>query len=47
VLFRSIEGDLRLAGLTARARSILEVTRLDRIFQIYPQAAQAVASFND
>ncbi len=51
VLVRSLEmvmrsdGDLKLAGLTPEAGVILELTRVDRLFEIFPDASEAVESF--
>jgi anti-sigma B factor antagonist len=39
------DGDLKLAGLSPHAEVILEVTRTDRLFEIYQNSADAVRSF--
>ena len=39
------DGDLKLAALSPQAEVILEVTRTDRLFEIYHTAADAVRSF--
>lgn len=39
------EGDLRLAGPSSGVRSLFELTRLDRVFDIHPDAGSAVSSF--
>lgn len=38
-------GDLRLADLTIQFKSVLELTRLDRLFKIFDKPNLAVASF--
>ena len=38
-------GDVKLAALTDSAREILELTRVDRLFEIYDSEANAVDSF--
>ncbi len=42
----SRQGDLRLAGLLAKVRMMLEITRADKVFKIYPTVDEAVDSFN-
>lgn len=47
-LLRSITargGDLRLAGLQDRVQMLFELTRLYRVFSIWPDVDAAVASF--
>jgi anti-anti-sigma factor len=39
------DGDLKLASLSPEAAVILELTRTDRLFEIYRTAADAVRSF--
>src|SRR5512132_1159718 len=39
------DGDLKLAAVSAEASAILELTRTDRFFEIYDNAADAVKSF--
>jgi len=39
-------GDVRLCGLQAPVRIIFELTRLDKAFEILPDAATAEASFD-
>ncbi len=39
------DGDLKLAALSPEAEVILELTRTDRLFEIYETAADAVRSF--
>ncbi len=36
--------DLRLAGLTPRVRSVFEITRLDTVFDLYPDVQEALDS---
>ena len=38
-------GDVRLVGVPESAREILEVTRVDRLFEIYDNRDEAVNSF--
>lgn len=38
-------GDLKLASPTTRVQVLLEVTRLDRVFQIFQNLEEAVAAF--
>lgn len=40
-------GDLKLTGLSPDLRTILELTRLDRVFEIHPSADAAVRSFEE
>ncbi|MBS1852877.1 MAG: STAS domain-containing protein [Acidobacteria bacterium] len=40
------DGDLKLAALTPQAAVILQLTRVDRLFEIYGTTAQAVESFH-
>jgi anti-anti-sigma regulatory factor len=42
---RAQRGDLRLCGLQQPVRMIFEMTRLDQIFEIFGQAADAVQAF--
>ncbi len=39
------EGDVRLAGVCPAVQKILDLTRLNRVFAIYPTAEEAAASF--
>ncbi len=39
------DGDLKLAALSPQAAVVLELTRTDRLFEIYETAADAVRSF--
>jgi anti-sigma B factor antagonist len=41
----SQKGDLRLACILTKVRMLLEITRADRIFKIYPTVDEALASF--
>ena len=41
-----LDGDLKLAELTPEASIILELTRVDRLFEIYASVDEAVESFN-
>jgi anti-sigma B factor antagonist len=40
------DGDLKLAAVSAHAAVILEMTRTDRLFEIYETSADAVRSFS-
>src|SRR5215472_6104827 len=40
------DGDLKLASLSPQAAVILELTRTDRLFEIYETSADAVRSFS-
>ena len=40
-------GDLRLAGLSEKCRSVIRVAHLDRVFQVMDTVDAAVASFED
>ena len=42
---RNAGGDLRLAGVDGRVATLLDVTRLADVFQSFPTADAAVASF--
>lgn len=39
------DGDLKLAAPTPRAQVILELTQMDRLFEIFESAEEAAASF--
>jgi len=41
----SRSGDLRLCGLQERVQMLFELTRLYRVFSIWPSAPDAIASF--
>jgi anti-anti-sigma factor len=43
---RQLDGDLRLCNVPATIRMILELTRLDKVFEIFPGEEQAVQAFN-
>lgn len=38
-------GNLKLCGLQPQVRSMFELTRLHRVFEIFPDANEALASF--
>jgi anti-sigma B factor antagonist len=42
---RSKGGDVKLAGLRPEVKKVLELTRLDRVFDIFPEESPAVESF--
>ncbi|RME46511.1 MAG: anti-sigma factor antagonist [Chloroflexi bacterium] len=39
-------GDVRLCGLQPEVQRIFELTRLDRVFDLFPDRVEAVASFH-
>ena len=39
-------GDMRLSGLNAKVSELLQMTKLEKIFDIYPEAQNAVESYN-
>lgn len=39
------EGDLKLCGLSKPVRAIFEISRLHRVFEIFPTRAEAIAAF--
>ena len=39
------DGDLKLSGVSPQAAAILELTRTDRLFEIYDNSTDAVRSF--
>lgn len=41
----SLDGDLKLAALTPQASVILELTRVDRLFEIFASVDEAAESF--
>lgn len=41
----SAKGRLALAGLQAQVQSMFELTRLNRVFDIYPTVEEALSSF--
>lgn len=40
------DGSLRLAGASPEAATVLELTRMDRVFNMFPSVADAVTSAN-
>ena len=40
-----VDGDIRIANLTPDVRSIFELTRMHRLFEIYPSSEVAIASY--
>jgi anti-sigma B factor antagonist len=40
------DGDLKLASLSRQARMVLELTRTDRLFEIYVNSTEAARSFS-
>ena len=38
-------GNLKLCGLQPQVRSMFELTRLHRVFEIFPDSEEAIASF--
>ena len=43
---RQVEGDIKVSGLTDQVRSVFELTRLHRIFEIFEDNSQAVRSYH-
>lgn len=43
---RSYSGQIALAGLSIRVRSVFDLVRLSEIFSIYPNVVEARAGFN-
>lgn len=43
---RQEEGDLKVSGLNDKVRSVFELTRLHRIFEIFEDTPQAVRSYH-
>ena len=41
----SRNGNLKLAGLQLQVKSMFELTRLHRVFEIYTDSAEALSSF--
>ena len=39
-------GDMRLSGLNTKIHELLQMTKLEKIFDIYPEAQNAVESYN-
>jgi len=42
---RNAGGELKLSGLSEKVKKILEITKLDHVFETHPGVDQAVASF--
>jgi anti-sigma B factor antagonist len=40
------DGALKLAGISPQAATVLELTRMDRVFNMFPSVADAVASIS-
>lgn len=43
--FREKKGDIKLFGLTDDVRSIFQITRLDKVFEVFEGQAETVDSF--
>ena len=43
---RDKSGDLKLCSLSGEEKSILQLTKLDKVFEVYDTPDEAVASFN-
>ena len=41
---RNQNGDIKLANVSEKIQNLLKITKLDNVFGIYPNVAQAVAS---
>ncbi|MHC4471580.1 MAG: STAS domain-containing protein [Planctomycetota bacterium] len=46
-VLRANDGDLKLANLPQRVRSVLEITRLLRVFEAYPTAEDALRAHDE
>jgi anti-sigma B factor antagonist len=44
---RQAGGTLKLAGLNEQARTVFRLTRLERVFELYPDAATAQSTLSD
>ena len=44
---RQAGGTLKLAGLNEQARTVFRLTRLERVFELYPDAAAAQRTLSD
>jgi len=42
---REMNGDIRISGLQEPVRMVLELTRLDSVFEIYPKQTDAVQAY--
>jgi anti-sigma B factor antagonist len=40
-------GDMKLSGLNEKIHDLLRMTKLEKIFEIYPDAESATSSFNE
>ena len=43
----SREGNLKLCGLQSQVKSMFELTRLHRVFEIFPDVDEAISSFQN
>lgn len=43
---KNSSGRLKLANLQEKVKSVFEITKLEKIFEIYPQIQQAIESFS-
>ncbi|NDV19270.1 anti-sigma factor antagonist [Pseudodesulfovibrio sp. JC047] len=41
------DGDLRLANMTDKIQQVFSLIRLDKVFNVYPDVASAVTSFEE
>ena len=41
------KGDIKISGLTPEVRSIFDMTRVSRLFEIYPDTSSAMKAFED
>ena len=44
---RNAGGDLRLSGINNKVQELLKITKLEKIFDIYPDAQNAVESYGN
>jgi anti-anti-sigma regulatory factor len=42
---RSYGGRLRLTNLSAKIKSLFEITKLEKLFEIMPDEAEAISTF--
>jgi anti-sigma B factor antagonist len=40
------DGAVRLGGISAEAATVLELTRMDQVFEMFPAVAEAASSFS-
>lgn len=40
-------GDMKISGLSAEVKSIFQITRLDRVFEVFGKREEAVSSYRE